>query len=181
MKGSSKFFIGFAGLLTLLTGLLFLLTVVELKPTTLWLQKMIIEWPDIWQYLVIILSSLTILIGAGILLLGIFKQRKAKEISFHQTLGTVTIPIAAIEKELQHRLMSQVDLQTAQVDLKVFAKKRNANLKVFATSLDQDYEALGQQVLTIAVAYLQKSLNVTLKQPKIQVKPVLGEKNVSVV
>ncbi|KRM84325.1 alkaline shock response membrane anchor protein AmaP [Liquorilactobacillus vini] len=181
MRKSTKFIIGFAGLLTFLTGLLFLLTAVEFRPFTLWLQKMIIEWPNIWQSVVIILSSLTALIGAVLLLFGIFKQVKAKEISFQQTLGRVTIPIAAIEKELQHRLMSQVDLQTVQVNLKIFAKQRNANLKIFATSLDQDYEALGQQVLAIAVAYLQKSLNVTLKQPKIQVKPVQKEKDVSVV
>ena len=96
-------------------------------------------------------------------------------------VGQLTIPQRALERDLQYRLVNQLNLIDPEVHLKL-RRRRRVRVKIDAmVNTDASLETTAQQAATLAQDYLKNQLGLTVEQPVVQVKPANHQRKLTVV
>ena len=173
MKVFTKTLLIIIGILLILTGGFFLILEFNVLPFADWLRSVFSINAVAAQYTMIFLNGFTVFIGLIITLIGIFKRRRLSEVKFQRQLGEVSLPVAAVEKDLQYRLVDGAAVDQPKVSLKVFSKQAKADVKIQAVAAqEENYQQIGDQILSITKKYLHDSLGFEIGKQQIEVQPI---------
>lgn len=170
MRPVSKWIISLTGLIVLVTGGLAILLAFDIPGVTSTLNHWLLINPQVTRWVLLVLNTITALTGGILLLIGIFKRKRLRVLRYQKNHGEIRLPIAAMEHDLQYRLAENGRLDHPHVSLTV-RRHKQADVKVSALTTDPDYQQVGQEALQVVTDYLQKSLGLTLRHPRIEVRP----------
>ncbi|MGV0166984.1 alkaline shock response membrane anchor protein AmaP [Furfurilactobacillus sp. WILCCON 0119] len=177
MKLFSKWMVGLAGLITLLDGGVLVITSVNIKPLSKWLTNVMMINPRVSQMIFVIFGIIAMITGLLLLLIGLFKARTVNAVRLQGERGKVTLPVSAMEKDLQRRIADVVGVSRPEVQLRLHNRKHRADVHVNAIAAgDAQFETLGSEILQVVQTYLADSLNFTLGRQKINVVPITATK-----
>lgn len=173
MSRFGKWFIGIFGFIVFLAGAVLVALSINVSPVSDWLTTLLQNEPQVSQWLLVGLGSLTGVTGILLLMFAFFKTRTVREVRLQETLGKIVLPVGAMEHDLQRQIADVVAVSRPEVRITMHARKRLADVQVNAVATGaKSFKTIGSEVLTVVKQYLEENLAFKVRHQRIRVTPV---------
>lgn len=181
MSRLAKFTVTLVGIVLVLLAVFELGQLYPIPWLTSWLADLTINYPMVWSILLMVFAIIAGIVGILLVIVGLFRPVKVSTLTYDGKVGQLTIPQRALERDLQYRLVNQLNLIDPEVHLKL-RRRRRVRVKIDAmVNTDASLETTAQQAATLAQDYLKNQLGLTVEQPVVQVKPTNHQRKLTVV
>ncbi|MFU1801149.1 alkaline shock response membrane anchor protein AmaP [Lactiplantibacillus pentosus] len=181
MSRFAKFMVTLVGIILVLLAVFELGQLYPIPWLTEWLAEMTVSYPMVWSSLLIVFAAVAGIVGILMIIVGLFRPVKVNTLTYEGDHGQLTIPQRALERDLQYRLVSQLNLIDPDVQIKLRNRHR-VRVKIDSmVSGKAKLESVAKQAAVIAQDYLSQQLGLKVEQPVVQVRPADHERKLTVV
>ena len=181
MSRLAKFTVTLVGIVLMLLAVFELSQLYPIPWLTEWLSEITVNYPMVWGSVLMVFAAIAGIVGILLVIVGLFRPVKVSALTYDGELGRLTIPQRALERDLQYRLVNQLNLIDPEVHLKL-RRRRRVRVKIDAmVNSNSQLESVAQQAATLAQDYLKHQLGLTVEQPLVQVKPANHQRKLTVV